>query len=388
MLLRPRQLAPIVVALAVLAAIGAMSATAFAQSSPSPSPSPTATGTTTPPAALTVNTGNGEQGYDVDLFLPAAVTVKTGTTVTWAPTGAWPEPHTVTFGQPQGNPTTPLNLPASGPVMFDGTQAFSSGTITATDEGFPPFAKSFSVTFTKAGTFNYGCAYHPTMKGTVTVVDSGTVDTQSAVSARGQAEYQPALAGLKAAAAGVPAASVTSNANGTKNYSLAVGADTQQGAAVQFFPATVNVSVGDSVTWVNSTQTPHTVTFHPELFQGDPFAPPPAPPSPYDGSGLANSGIIGFNPLGQPVPKSFTLTFGKPGTYTYECLLHDAEGMKGTVNVAAVAAPTPAPLPPATGTGTALEGPVPGRIAGAGLLMGVAVLLLGVAASRRRTARR
>lgn len=363
---------------AAIAALALSTTLVAAQGSPSPSPSPTATPTPSP--TLTINTGNGESGYDVDLYLPSTFTVKTGTVVTWAPSGAWPEPHTVIFGRPQGNPTMPVGLPASGPVVYDGTQNFSSGTITATDEGFPPFAKSFSVQFTKAGTFQFGCAYHQNMAGTVTVIDTGTPDTQSAASARGLTQYQQALAQVKAAAAGVTAAPATTNADGTKNYSVVVGKDTQSGVAVQFFAPTVNVNVGDSVTWVNaSTVTPHTVTFNAQLFQGDPTAPVAPVTAPFDGAGLVNSGLLGFSPVG-PVPSSFKLTFTTAGTYQYQCLLHDAEGMQGTVNVAAAVTASPAPRPPATGTGVGSNrDSVPWMLAGLAL-----ALIAGVGSAFRR----
>ena len=343
-----------IVALAAALAALAISTTLVAAQTPSPT-----TTTSAPGPTLTIATGNGEPGYDVDLYLPSTFTVMTGTTVTWQPTGSWPEPHTVIFGQPQGNPTTPIGLPASGPVIYDGTQSFSSGTITATDEGFPPFAKSFAVKFTKAGTYQFGCAYHQNMGGTVTVIDSGTADTQAAADARGQTQYAAALAQVKAAAAGVTVPAATTNANGTKTYSVLVGNDAQSGVAVQFFAPTINVNVGDSVTWTNpSKATPHTVTFNPQLFQGDPTAPVAPVTAPFDGTGLVNSGLLGFSPVG-PVPSSFTLVFSKAGSYQYLCLLHDAEGMMGTVNVAAAPAPTAtataAPLPPKTGTGAGVD---------------------------------
>jgi plastocyanin len=37
--------------------------------------------------------------------------------------------------------------------------------------------------------------------------------------------------------------------------------------------------------------------------------------------------------LSSPGPKTYTVTFTKPGTYTYWCPVHVAQGMKGTVVV-------------------------------------------------------
>ena len=46
----------------------------------------------------------------------------------------------------------------------------------------------------------------------------------------------------------------------------------------------------------------------------------------YDGTGFVNSGILVL-----PNPHTFKLTFTKPGTYTYDCLVHP--DMDGTVSV-------------------------------------------------------
>jgi plastocyanin len=304
--------------------------------------------------------GGGEPGYSVEQFLPDKVTVLTGTTVTWV--NNFEEPHTVTFGNPQGDPTTAINVGAQ-PVQYDGTQSFSSGLFAP---GYPPGPPgtpagptSFAVTFTKAGNFNYFCAIHPNMKGEVDVVDSGAVDTQAEIDAAGDAAYAAALASLKADNGQQQTnAKVTTNADGTKTYTVDVGGnDNPYGSLMQFYPPSVDVATGDTVTWETVTHTPHTVTFHPEMFQGDPFGPPAIPQGAYDGSSLANSGII----QADTPATSFSLKFSKAGSYQYVCLLHATEGMVGKVNVSAAsnASPTPgktstggAPKPPNTGSGT------------------------------------
>jgi plastocyanin len=72
-------------------------------------------------------------------FAPAALTVRTGTRVTW--TNQDSDAHTVT--------STGSGGPLSSPAMDTG------GT--------------FSFTFTKAGTYRYLCTIHPFMTATVTV---------------------------------------------------------------------------------------------------------------------------------------------------------------------------------------------------------------------------
>ena len=75
---------------------------------------------------------------DGSTFSPAALDVAAGTTVEW--NNAEDVPHTVTF-------TT------------DGVE--DSGELNEGD--------AFSATFAEAGTFDYTCAIHPDMKGSVTV---------------------------------------------------------------------------------------------------------------------------------------------------------------------------------------------------------------------------
>lgn len=106
-------------------------------------------------------------------------------------------------------------------------------------------------------------------------------------------------------------------------------------AVLQFMPAAVNVAVGAPLTWSwTGTTEPHSVTFFapgqapPTPDKADPlFSPTPAT-GPYDGTTLVNSGL---QPLGPAPAKPMTLTFSKPGTYTYHCVIHPQ--MVGTVTV-------------------------------------------------------
>jgi plastocyanin len=72
-------------------------------------------------------------------FSPANITVKTGAKVTW--TNDDSVAHTVVENDSQTGPK-------SGDIMP---------------------GKSYSFTFTKAGTYHYHCTIHPNMIGTVTV---------------------------------------------------------------------------------------------------------------------------------------------------------------------------------------------------------------------------
>lgn len=49
-----------------------------------------------------------------------------------------------------------------------------------------------------------------------------------------------------------------------------------------------------------------------------------------DGTGYVNSGVL-YPPMAPAnLPKSYSLTFAKAGTYEYWCLVHVPNGMKGT----------------------------------------------------------
>lgn len=108
-------------------------------------------------------------------------------------------------------------------------------------------------------------------------------------------------------------------------------------AVLQFMPAKATVAVGQKVRWNwDDTKEPHSVTFlAPGQTMPDPgsdpalFAPTP-PTGAYDGSSLVNSGLLPQGP--QAVPP-FEMTFSRPGTYNYQCVIHPQ--MVGSIVVAA-----------------------------------------------------
>lgn len=313
------------------------------------------------PTTYKLKAGGGETGYAVNEFLPNTVTILTGDIVHWDFT--WNEPHTVTFGTPAGDPTVSPNPFPTAPVQYDGTGSITSGLISPTYPPGPPGTPhhtSYEVQFTKAGDYNFFCAIHPNMKGDVKVIDSGTTSKQADLDAAGATQYASGLAALKAAAQATSASpiSVTTNADGSKLYGVHVSTlqDVLQGDVQQYFPPTLNITAGDSVKWVSTVHTPHTVTFGPPP-QSDPFTQSPTVPSAgYDGTGLANSAIIGIDQ--GPNGTTFQLKFTKAGTYTYVCELHANQGMQAQVVVAAAPAPPATPSPttapgaPKTGSGT------------------------------------
>jgi plastocyanin len=108
---------------------------------------------------------------------------------------------------------------------------------------------------------------------------------------------------------------------GPETWVVQAGGSDQNEAlqALQFYPSTITIDEGDSITWRYPAGEPHTVTFlGPKSAPpppDDPSVPAPAGGSTYDGSTYTSSG---FMLLG----KTYTLTFAKAGTYTYYCLIH------------------------------------------------------------------
>jgi plastocyanin len=98
------------------------------------------------------------------------------------------------------------------------------------------------------------------------------------------------------------------------------------------FPATINVNVGDSVTWTNQDSAAHTVTSD-------------------------TAGVFGSGQLAQG--QSFSHTFTQAGTFTYHCAIHPT--MTGSVVVAAAsgggATQTATSSATAAGTSTATAQP-------------------------------
>ncbi len=100
---------------------------------------------------------------------------------------------------------------------------------------------------------------------------------------------------------------------------------------LQFYTPSLTIDAGDTVRWTFASGEPHTVTFlGPQTSlppPTDPTAPLPAGGSSYDGSAYTSSGFLLLG-------KTYALTFPKPGTYKYYCILHGQRGgMQGVIVV-------------------------------------------------------
>ena len=345
-----------------------------------PTIAPTAVPTT--PTALIPVTANGSPqtytvlvgvddnptGAAIDAYFPATIHIHVGDTVLWKKNAN--EIHTVTFlgdmakmpdllvpmpNAPQG--AMMINPVAGFPAMskdgtYDGTGYANSGII-GPDQGQ---AQDFKLTFTRAGSYKYVCVVHGVedMIGTVVVDDASvSVPTQADDTAQGQKEMDA----LKAQIPAIAKEAVTeipkdvANPDGTTHHFVLVGYTKGQIDLDFYFPQTLDVKTGDTVTWTFSKEdvAPHTITFlngapEPTAIQAVPqpsgpplltFNPMVAMPQnadkPLTNMGVFNSGIL--DPTA-PGPHDFTLKIGDyAGALPYRCILHDDIGMLGTLNV-------------------------------------------------------
>jgi plastocyanin len=287
-----------------------------------------ATASPTSPATHTVTAGFGDRGGAANIFAPQVLEIYTGDTVTWTRGGDL-EPHTISFGplglieklaadiiaavpQKAGAPLIAFNSQAAMPTIsktYNGTGFANSGLLAGK-------GKSWSLTFTKPGTYHYYCLIHYvtghpdlSMGGEVIVHDRPVAGHAYVVSM------------------------------GSDLDSVTNGLD-------QFNPRRLTIHAGDSVTWIGAF---HTVTFGPDaelvkieqnfvmpvpqkdgppLLTINPKAALPFGGRTYDGTGFVSSGFL--TPQGNN-PATYTLTISKPGTFNYDCLVHP--GMDGTITV-------------------------------------------------------
>ena len=255
------------------------------------------------------------------------------------------------------NPALAFGTRAPGaPVeAWSGTGFVNSG-IFSKESPAPgvPANDSFSLKFTKPGTYWYLCLVHVGgMLGTVEVVPpTGDVPSQAAIDAQGQKEIAPLMALVTMAREQGKQAGQQPGPNNTTTWFARAGlseyiSGDPRAQVLEFGPKSLTVKAGDTVVW-GSTYF-HTVTFNPvppppdfilatpqtngpPLLLLNPLVGIPANPSGvFDPTKYFNSGVLG--PFSQAW--SWALTFNTPGTYEYICAVHLPNGMKGTIIVTA-----------------------------------------------------
>jgi plastocyanin len=241
-----------------------------------------------------------------------------------------------------GNPSVGINPLAAAPTgghVFDGSKLVGSG---LPGDG-PP--KPFKVRFTKKGTYTVYCSLHTGMKGTIVVKGKKahiTTKKQDAKRIKKQAKAASKLAKKLVAGQGVPS-----------GLTVKAGNDKHGVATLAFFPGTKSVKVGQQVTFTmsNKSSEAHNVAFAPQAYAQElaqsfigpagldprtvyPSQPPTTPlvvDGTAHGNGFVNTGMLDTDKA-TPLPKSAVVSFSKPGTYQYYCIVHGAE-MKGQITV-------------------------------------------------------
>ncbi len=304
-------------------------------------------------------------GIAYNTLYPSKVTISKGDKVQFAIVGF----HTATFvGKGQKLPpfigasstlNPPTNDPAGQPYWWGGTTpllqlngaAFApaggkvvNGSKTVSSGVLPGNAPKFTVSFPKTGTYQIRCIIHPNMKGTVKVVEKSG-DTAAKRTARAKQEKTAQTNTVNA---------LVKKADKASGPVVAISPGTKQAQKFSFEPANKKVAPGTTVTFnMAGGNEVHTVSFGPAAFvnqvakttfqgqgvdlagEGVYASDPPAAGVPSltptsHGNGFLNSGVLADKGVG-PLPRSFKVTFGTPGTYQYICLVHPE--MKGTVTV-------------------------------------------------------
>jgi plastocyanin len=315
--------------------------------------------------------GAGRDTVTLNAFFPTVLRVQVGDSVTWR--NNTDEIHTVsfvagvpadqiTFGTlgpkgPMVNPNAafPTRAPGAPAETYGGTGLVSSGIMS--DEpagpGAPP-NDAFTVTFDRPGTYAYFCLVHEEfMMGTVTVEPAGSegIPTPEEVLAQAQAEIEPLLASLEMVRGAASEVRREPGPSDTEFVFVKAGVmdlftPDPRAELLEFLPNDVTVRSGDTVVWGSASF--HTITFSPlppspafivpepqeagppHLYLNLVALMPAKPAAVYDPLQYFNSGDTGFFSMNGT---SWALTFEEPGVYEYACLVHEAQGMRGTVTV-------------------------------------------------------
>jgi plastocyanin len=307
-------------------------------------------------------------------FFPRAVTVHRGDVVRWEfrgfhsvtlpVRGAGPPPLALVDPQRpvsgetdaagnafwfNGQPNVllnPISVSKSVRKTWNGSRVLNSGLPLAARP------KPYNLRFRRTGVFFYYCVVHPGMRGSIRVVSpSRRIASPDAVEQRQERQIRAYVSAAKRETAAPPP-------SGTPT--VEVGRTTSVFALYRMFPSTLTVTAGQTVDFTTMREfrsEVHTVTFGPEKVRSNleknfiapvPGAPrgalglaprgvypsDPLPLPPYDGAnhgdGFFNAGLVDNDPS-TPFPESVQITFTKPGTYAYECVIH--EHMDGKIVV-------------------------------------------------------
>jgi plastocyanin len=288
-------------------------------------------------------------------YFPRTVTITAGDTITWTKDTLLP--HTVYFLSGTNVPGevvpqkdgkllfNPVIMNPQGGKTYDGTGVTASG--------FMPFQKglTYSLTFTRSGVYTYICAIHDGMAGAVIVLPRGAKlpSTQAQYDAAGAKQLTQELARGQRLLASAKAL-MRKTANRAVYVAPLASSPDDHVSLMRYTPDPITVKSGDTVQWdMKDVFEVHTVTFTsgaevpafltpkpqpqgPPMFYYNPRVMAPGGGPSYGGTGYRNSGVM-LPPAAPMGPHTYSLTFTKPGTYSYWCVVHVPVGMRGTVVV-------------------------------------------------------
>lgn len=295
-----------------------------------------------------VHVGGGDErsGSSANRFYVNDITVHPGDTVEFA----WGGFHTVTFNPPANSSIFNFFAPSASSTLANPGD-FING-VPSGGPGSPPFDVTIGSNL-PPGNYHFRCSIHQFMKGVVRVTNGELESTDAQNIARGAAQR---------AADEARAVSLDKKLTGQaaeKDGEALAGAGDRVVELVKFIPSAITVHAGDQLTFnQRDLHEPHTVTFGPVA--GNPrdptfgvFPSGPGDPEAYDGVSALNSGFLFHesqydfynlqnSPVSAAVPRThFSVTFTKPGSYPYYCVLHgfrdpatgQVGGMSGTITV-------------------------------------------------------
>ena len=172
---------------------------------------------------------------------------------------------------------------------------------------------------------------------TTTTATSATSTTSTTTTVAGSAAVARRAARSLAPPTPVPAA----RAHAASSLTITISSNC---ASFCYVPQAMSVPVGSTVTWVNKSGAPHTVT----------RCTPAACTGASAGTGTDSSFTSGD--IAAASGATFSQTFSQPGTYVYYCKIHGYALMHGTITVTAATTTTAAPAPTAP---AATAGPAP-----------------------------
>jgi plastocyanin len=266
-------------------------------------------------------------------FYPGRIAIHQGDSITFKPFG----PHTVTYNRPPGPVFTTFE-PSGVTTLADPDQTVNSGFIFGQPPSGPPV--TFTVTFASTlppGHYKFICNLHIGMTELVDVRAMGATlpkgDTDYLALA--QAEITRDLAALDR----INAEATEDSQDEDGSPTVFVGAGNKRVSNLRFYPASVTIHVGQTVTFLKTMDPtePHTVQFGAPPDPTDPLAEfRAAGGSTYDGTGFVTSGVMTtrqqfqyFQLAGTGLPfarTKYRLTFTAPGDWKYICALHDDAG--------------------------------------------------------------